>query len=87
MQSDIAIINGKIDALTAEHVTINDQVNDVAARLAVVETSVEDHEDRVSTLESQIRTKVEQAEYDTEINEINTDIDSLMDAFTWKTLS
>lgn len=87
MQSDIAIINGKIDALTAEHVTINGQVNDVAARLAVVETSVEDHEDRVSTLESQIRTKVEQAEYDTEINEINTDIDSLMDAFTWKILS
>ena len=87
MQSDIATINGKIDALTAEHVTINGQVNDVAARLVVVETSVEDHEDRVSTLESQIRTKVEQAEYDTDMNEINADIDSLIDAFTWKTLS
>ena len=87
MQSDVATINGKIDALTAEHVTINSQVNDVAARLAVVEASVEDHEDRVSTLESQIRTKVEQAEYDTDINEINADIDSLIDAFTWKTLS
>ena len=87
MQTDIATINGKIDALTAEHVTINGQVDDVAARLAAVEASVEDHKERVSNLESQIRTKVEQAEYDTEINEINTDIDSLMDAFTWKTLS
>ncbi len=87
MQSDVATINGKIDALTAEHVTINGQVDDVAARLAVVEASVEDHEERVSNLESQIRTKVEQAEYDTEINEINADIDSLIDAFTWKTLS
>lgn len=87
MQSDVATINGKIDALTAEHVTINGQVNDVAARLAVVEASVEDHEDRVSTLESQISTKVEQAEYDTDMDEINADIDSLIDAFTWKTLS
>lgn len=87
MQSDIATINGKIDSLTAEHVTINGQVDDIAARLTAVETAVENHEERVSTLESQIRTKVEQAEYDTEINEINTDIDSLMDAFTWKTLS
>jgi chromosome segregation ATPase len=87
MQSDVAIINGKIDALTAEHVTINGQVNDVAARLVVVEASIEDHEERVSSLESQIRTKVEQAEYDTEINEINADIDSLINAFTWKTLS
>lgn len=87
MQSDIATINGKIDSLTAEHVTINGQVDDIAARLTAVETSVENHEERVSTLESQIRTKVEQAEYDTEINEINADIDSLMDAFTWKTLS
>ena len=87
MQSDIATINGKIDSLTAEHVTINGQVDDIAARLTAVETAVENHEERVSTLESQIRTKVEQAEYDTEINEINTDIDSLIDAFTWKTLS
>lgn len=87
MQSDIATINGKIDSLTAEHVTINGQVDDIAARLTAVETSVENHEERVSTLESQIRTKVEQAEYDTKINEINADIDSLMDAFTWKTLS
>lgn len=87
MQSDVATINGKIDALTAEHVTINGQVDDITARLAAVEASVEDHEERVSSLESQIRTKVEQTEYDTEINEINADIDSLIDAFTWKTLS
>ena len=73
MQSDVATINGQVD--------------DIAARLAAVEASVEDHEERVSSLESQIRTKVEQAEYDTEINEINADIDSLIDAFTWKTLS
>ena len=87
MQSDVATINGKIDALTAEHVTINGQVNDITARVEVVEASIEDHGDRISELESQIRTKVEQAEYDTDINEINADIDSLIDAFSWKTLS
>ena len=87
MQSDVATINGKIDTLTAEHITINGQINDVAARLATVEASVQDHEDRVSQLESQIRTKVEQAEYDTSMNEINADLDTLIDAFTWKILS
>lgn len=87
MQSDVATINGKIDALTAEHVTINGQVNDITARMEAAEASIEDHGDRISELESQIRTKVEQAEYDTDINEINADIDSLIDAFSWKTLS
>lgn len=87
MQSDVAIINGKIDALSAEHVVINGQVDDIAARLVAVETAVEDHEGRVSSLESQIRTKVEQTEYETDIQGINADIDTLIDAFTWKTLS